>query len=116
MHSTILIAALSMLSAANAALLLGTASDGPSEYYTWLQGQDPCSGTSLNTDPCAEPFTVPNGNALFNYVGCSPAFPQYNERNGKYDAECGAFTEGPHQCGVDIGTITTYAICDSANN
>lgn len=115
MHFTDIIPALTLLSTANAALMLGTSSSGGT--YTWLRGQTPCGGTYL--DPiCGIDFTVPGGGAAFQYEGCNnatPNLPQYNERNGNFDANCALLTEGTHTCGGSINVMTTYAICNSAD-
>lgn len=72
MHSTILLGALALLSTANAALMMGLDSNG--KTYTWLQSDDTCEATYLSTI-CNTDFTVHEGGATFQFIGCNNEVP-----------------------------------------
>ena len=117
MHLRPLAASLALLTAANAALMLGTSSDSGTTY-TWLHGQTPCTGTPLNPI-CGIQFTRVRGGANFDYQSCNNQapynLPGYNHCNGARDATCALLSEGTHSCWGSIGMMTTYGISDSGN-
>ena len=109
MHLQPLAISLALLTAANAALMLGTSSDSGTTY-TWLHRS---TLSAVFSSP------VPGGGANFDHQGCKNQvpynLPSYNDCNGARDATCALLSEGTHSCGESIGTTTTYGICDSGN-